>query len=78
MEVPATLKEIDHGVLIVGFGVHDYPTTGPCQLWTIQELRGDPAGEQGYYRLYRGEGTCGINMMTSSAVLRLNNQMINI
>lgn len=63
-------SKIDHGVLIVGLGVSEYPTLNKTlPYWIVKNSWGPSWGERGYYRIYRGDNTCGINSMASSAVL---------
>ncbi|XP_015439788.1 PREDICTED: putative cysteine proteinase CG12163 [Dufourea novaeangliae] len=63
-------KSLDHGVLIVGYGTSKYPLFHKeLPYWTVKNSWGPRWGEKGYYRVYRGDGTCGLNTMATSAIV---------
>ena len=46
---------LDHAVLLVGYGVDSVP------YWTVKNSWGEDWGEGGYFRIVRGTGACGLN-----------------
>ncbi|CAL8086271.1 unnamed protein product [Calicophoron daubneyi] len=54
-------KKITHAVLAVGYGVEKN-----VPYWLIKNSYGRKWGENGYFRIYRGGGTCGINKRASA------------
>ena len=67
-EIFCNPKELDHGVLIVGYGVKK-GLFGETPYWIIKNSWGSYWGVQGYYLVYRGAGVCGLNTMCTSATV---------
>jgi len=47
---------LDHAIVIVGYGVE-----GSTPFWIVRNSWGASWGEQGYFRIIRGKGACGLN-----------------
>lgn len=57
-------SSLNHAVLMVGYGKeNDTP------FWTVKNSWGEGWGEQGYFRITRGEGKCGINTGVTTAIV---------
>ncbi|RZB44591.1 probable cysteine protease RD19D [Glycine soja] len=64
-------KRLNHGVLLVGYGAKGFSILrlGNKPYWIIKNSWGKKWGEDGYYKLCRGHGMCGINTMVSAAMV---------
>merc|ERR1711862_990153 len=61
LDVPCGSR-LDHGVAIVGYGEDNGK-----QYWKIRNSWGTRWGEDGYIRVVRGKGECGLNTDVSTA-----------
>jgi cathepsin F len=57
-------SQLNHGVVLVGFGVENN-----TQYWIVKNSWAADWGEEGYYRVLRGKGICGINKEISTAII---------
>ena len=73
-------QALDHAVLLVGYGVDNAtdsteatagtaPAVEPIPYWTVKNSWGESWGEDGYFRIVRGAGKCGINTAVTTGVV---------
>jgi cathepsin F len=57
---------LDHAVLLVGYGKDDDGGSGK-DYWIVKNSWGTKWGEEGYFRIERGVGACGINTAVTTS-----------
>jgi len=60
---------LDHGVLLVGYGVETDIFDQTMPYWIIKNSWSSDWGESGYIRVERGVGLCGLNLFPCSAII---------
>ncbi|KAJ9553691.1 hypothetical protein OSB04_017736 [Centaurea solstitialis] len=63
-------RRVNHGVLLVGYGSKGFSILrlGDKPYWIIKNSWGKHWGEDGYYKLCRGHGMCGMDSMVSEVI----------
>ena len=56
---------LDHAVLLTGYGVE----TDGTPYWSIKNSWSADWGEDGYFRIVRGQGECGVNTAVTTAIM---------
>jgi len=62
-------KTLDHGILIVGYGNQTNIFGKNVDYWIVKNSWGAHWGEQGYLKIVRGSGKCGLNTFVSSSIV---------
>lgn len=60
---PNTYEDLDHAVLLVGWGVED-----GVDFWVVKNSWSDEWGEKGYWRVIRGTNACGIALQVDHSI----------
>jgi len=60
-------QNLDHGVLLVGFGSGKTWLGQDKKYWIVKNSWGASWGEQGFFRISRGGDKCGITSVPCSA-----------
>jgi len=62
-------QNLDHGVLIVGYGSKEFSPARLHRLpyWIIKNSWGAGWGDEGYYKICKDRGSCGLNTMVVAA-----------
>eukprot|EP01116_Phalansterium_solitarium_P001567 TRINITY_DN1137_c3_g1_i1.p1 TRINITY_DN1137_c3_g1~~TRINITY_DN1137_c3_g1_i1.p1 ORF type:complete len:339 (+),score=144.40 TRINITY_DN1137_c3_g1_i1:170-1186(+) len=62
-------RQLDHGILIVGYGTAQTIGSGKVPYWIVKNSWGADWGEQGYLRIERGDDKCGLANFACSAIV---------
>jgi len=61
--------ELDHAVLLVGYGTETDIFFQKMPYWTVKNSWGEGWGSSGYIYVERGNGKCGINLYVTSSLV---------
>jgi len=62
-------ESLDHGVTVVGYGTETDILDQQMPYWIIKNSWGGSWGEEGYIRIEKGDGRCGVNLFPCSSII---------